>query len=233
MTTGLCLLAFFVLAAKVHRLPSPLHIDVWAQWWVSARPMGFPLVPVRAAQVFQQLGTPGFFAFLVSLLVLGAALLRDRVGALLALVGPPGAVFLTDAVGKPGVARPEGYMAANAFPSGHVTAMAAIAATAAVLAYRRWGVRGLAIASPFAVLLPSVMTLVVTRLHSHDFTDGLGGIAVGAGTVTAVALLLSATFERPALHGSQDRPWARTRDEATALPMVETGDSDRAGPHRG
>ena len=194
--TGLCLLGFMALAAKVHRLPYPLHVDMLALWLVSVRPFGFAVVPVHAARIFQQLGTATAFAFLVGSLVLGAALVRDRVGVLLALVGPPVAVVLTEAVGKPGVARPEGYMAANAFPSGHVTAMAAIAATVALLAYRRWGPRGLASVAPVAALLPLVMTVVVTRLHSHDFTDGLGGIAVGVGTIAAVAVLLSAAFER-------------------------------------
>lgn len=128
---------------------------------------------------------------------------RDPRAAALCLFGPPLAVLLTDVVLKPLVDRHTG--AALAYPSGHATGAAAVAALAVILFHRWRGWRATAWFTPIALTLPAAMGLALVRLGFHYPTDVLGGTATGIATVVALAVLLGA--ERSTAPG--DRPTPR------------------------
>src|SRR5205085_9945502 len=117
--------------------------------------------------------------------------------------GPVTALLLTEAVAKPLVDRRHGL--SLAYPSGHATGAAAVAALALVLSHRWRGWRGLAVASPVALALPAVMAVALVRLDWHYPTDVVGGLAVGAATVLALAAVVS-----------KGRPARKRRDPVTA-----------------
>lgn len=127
-------------------------------------------------------------------LALGLALLawlrRDFRAAALCLLGPLLAVALTDSVLKPLVDRHHGP--ALAYPSGHATGAAAVAALLLVLFHRWRGWRLTAWLSPVALALPAVMGLALVRVGFHYPTDVIGGTAMGVATVVALAVLLGA-----------------------------------------
>jgi membrane-associated phospholipid phosphatase len=177
-------------------------MDIRGNTLAFAHLFGLPLVPLRLARHFVALGTDPDFAVAVGLLVAAALLLGDKLGARIALLGPPLALGLTEWVAKPLVGRNE-VIAQNGapllgFPSGHTTAVAALAMAATVVAYRRWGLRGLVGAAPLAALLPLAMVATVVRLHYHLLSDGIGGVAVGYGTVLGVVAVVA----RPAAKGA-------------------------------
>ncbi len=113
---------------------------------------------------------------------------RDRRAMALCLLGPAVAVLLTDHVAKPIVDRHRG--GGLAYPSGHATGAAAVAVVALLLLHRWGGARALVWFGPFAVALPVVMGLALIRLGVHYPTDVIGGTAVGAATVLALAAAL-------------------------------------------
>jgi len=113
-------------------------------------------------------------------------------GAVLALVATPAASAGTEYVLKPLVDRTlRGYLS---FPSGHATAMFALAATCAVLlldppGHRVSGAIRLLLAS-LALLAATTVALGMVARLSHYFTDAVAGAAVGTGVVLACALTL-------------------------------------------
>ena len=110
---------------------------------------------------------------------------RDGEGLVLCLVAPGMAVLLTDVVAKPIVGRRLG--GGLAYPSGHATGAAAVAVMALLLFSRWGGPRALVWFSPVALLLPVLMGLALVRFGWHYPTDVVGGTAMGAATVLAVA----------------------------------------------
>lgn len=128
-----------------------------------------------------------------------ACLLTGRVkGAVLATVALPIAVGLDDGVLKHLVHRT--YLGQLTYPSGHTTAIIALAATAAVLFL---GPQRPARAAPLRVVIPAIGCLLgvavaagVIGLQWHYFTDTVAGAAVGIGTVCGVALALDLAFAR-------------------------------------
>lgn len=160
---AVCAVVVLAVAVKVHRVQAPLRLDVRAGHAVSARPLGIPLVPVRLARPYERLGDTGEFALLVVVVASWAAWVRDRAGAVLAVVGPAVTLVLTEVVGKPFVARREGT--AYGFPSGHTAAIAALSMVGLLVAWRRWGRRGLLAAAPPAALAPLAMAVTVVRLR--------------------------------------------------------------------
>jgi membrane-associated phospholipid phosphatase len=188
------------LAFAVRHFQGRLGIDSRGDQLAGAHPLGLPLVPLSLAQRYVRLGTGPDFAVAVAVLVAAALLLGDRIAALIALVGPPAALALTEWVLKPLVGRREGLdrgvilqraTGPLGFPSGHTTAVAALATAAAVVAYRRWGLRGLVGAAPFVAVFPLAMVGTVVRLHIHVLSDALGGLAVGYGTVLAALAVVA------------------------------------------
>jgi membrane-associated phospholipid phosphatase len=120
-------------------------------------------------------------------------------GAVLALLAVPVASGLNDAIFKHLFHRT--YLGALTYPSGHATAASSLAAalTVLLLASRstnpllssrstnpllRWLIPAL------AWLAVVVVAVGVIGLRWHYFTDTIGGIALGTGTVCALALIL-------------------------------------------
>jgi undecaprenyl-diphosphatase len=149
-------------------------------------------------QLLTWLGGLQSVAGLTAALVLACLVTRRWRGAALAALAVPTAVTLTEFVLKPLIGRSiRGYAS---FPSGHATAMFALAAICAVLlanpprprlprAVRLLLVAGAALA---AVAVPVAMV----AQGFHYFTDIVAGAAVGVGTVLLVTLLID--LARPA-----------------------------------
>jgi membrane-associated phospholipid phosphatase len=131
-------------------------------------------------------------AVLTTLLVIGCLLARRLNGALLALLSVTVSVGLDERVFKPLFDRT--HLGFPSYPSGHATAVFALAATVTVLLLATpepGRFRGLRIAVVAAsCLLGCVVAAAVTGLRWHYFTDTVAGAAVGIGTVCGVALLL-------------------------------------------
>ena len=131
-------------------------------------------------------------AALTAALVLACLVTRWWRGAALAGVAVPAAVALTEFVLKPLVGRSiRGY---PSFPSGHATAMFALAATCAVLLANpprpRLSRAGRLLLVAGAVLVAAVVAVGMVALGFHYFTDIVAGMAVGTGTVLLTALLI-------------------------------------------
>jgi membrane-associated phospholipid phosphatase len=116
----------------------------------------------------------------------------------LAALAVPAAVTVTEFLLKPLVGRSlRGYLS---FPSGHATAMFALAAICAVLLASPpaprlpRAVRLLLVAG--AVLIAIAVPVAMVALDFHYFTDIVAGAAVGIGTVLLIALLID--LVRPA-----------------------------------
>ena len=137
-------------------------------------------------------------AELTAALVLACLVTRRWRGAVLAALAVPAAMTLTEFVLKPLVGRSiSGY---DSFPSGHATAMFALAASCAVLLAnpRRprlpRAVRLLLVAG--AMLVAVAVPVAMVALGYHYFTDIVAGTAVGIGTVLLITLLID--LARPA-----------------------------------
>ena len=113
-------------------------------------------------------------------------------GAVLAVTAVPVAAALDDALLKPLFDRT--LLGQLAFPSGHTTSVTAQAAMLAVLLLvppqrQRTRTARLTLVTVYCVLTAALATAVIA-LRWHYFTDTVAGVAVGAGTVLALALLL-------------------------------------------
>jgi membrane-associated phospholipid phosphatase len=127
---------------------------------------------------------------LTAALVAACLVARWWRGAALAGLAVPAAVALTEYVLKPIVDRSiNGY---PSFPSGHATAMFALAATCAVLLASPprlpGAVRLLLVAA--AVAVAAAVPTAMVALGYHYFTDTVAGTAVGIGMVLLTALLI-------------------------------------------
>lgn len=129
---------------------------------------------------------------LTAALVLACLVTRRWRGAVLAGLAVPAAVALTEFVLKPLVGR--SILDYPSFPSGHATAMFALAATCTVLLASPprprlpRAVRLLLVAG--AVLVAAAVPIAMVALGFHYFTDIVAGTAVGIGTVLLAALLI-------------------------------------------
>lgn len=125
--------------------------------------------------------------------VVVACLLTSRFnGALLGAAAVPVAVEVNEHLLKPLVHRT--YLGNLSYPSGHTTAMFALAAAVTVLLFlspRPGKAKGLRVLiSAAACVLGIVVAIAVIGLRWHYFTDTLAGAAVGIGTVCGLALIL-------------------------------------------
>ena len=122
-----------------------------------------------------------------------ACLLAGRLnGAVLAAAAVPVANGLAEGLLKPLVHRT--YLGDLVYPSGHTTAIVALAATVTVLLL---GPPRPATAGALRVLIPAaafvvgaVVAIALNGLRFHYFTDTVAGAALGIGTVCGLALLL-------------------------------------------
>jgi undecaprenyl-diphosphatase len=131
-------------------------------------------------------GSPTGVAVLMLVLVGLAWLWRDRIGIVLAVVGPILAIAMTELLLKPLVHRqlPSGHLS---YPSGHATGFTAVVVVFLLLLLRRHGSVIALRALPFVALGVAVVGIAIVRLHYHYLTDVVGGIGVGSATVLAVA----------------------------------------------
>jgi len=132
-------------------------------------------------------------AGLLAAAIAAACLIAGRLnGAVLAVAAIPAADGLNDGLLKPLVHRT--YLGVLTYPSGHTTAVFALAATVTVLLLAPpWrGKPGtLRVLVPAAgCLLACVVAVALIGLRFHYFTDTVAGAAVGIGTVCGLALLL-------------------------------------------
>ena len=142
-------------------------------------------------------------AELTAALVVACLAARRWRGAVLAGLAVPAAVALTEYALKPFVGRTiSGY---HSFPSGHATAMFALATICAVLLANPPRPRLPRVARLLlviaAVLVAAAVPVAMVALGYHYFTDIVAGTAVGIGTVLLVALLID--LARPAAHASR------------------------------
>jgi membrane-associated phospholipid phosphatase len=148
-----------------------------------------PDQPMTRALV--SLGSPPQAAFLVAAVAGAAAAARRWPGVLLTLAGTVTAVTVTELILKPLIGRLRfGHLS---FPSGHTTAVAALAVASAILiGGARWprsvALRILAGLSVVTLAAGVAISLVAQRIHYT--TDTLAGYCVALATVLAVALLL-------------------------------------------
>jgi undecaprenyl-diphosphatase len=163
-----------------------------------------------------RLANPVSMLLLAVLLAGVCAVLGHVRAAVLAVTAPGVALLVTEVWLKPLVGREVVPGHGNAFPSGHATAAAAVAAVALLLLLpgRPLGRRLLRPAAvllcALVVLLPAALAVAMVTLRYHDVSDVVGGVGVAVATVLLVALLLDALGQRllPRSHqeGPDDRP---------------------------
>lgn len=123
-----------------------------------------------------------------------------RRAAVLAVAGPAVALAVTEGL-KPLLARPSESDTGWMFPSGHVTAVTAVAAVGAVLLLSqggRWQRRPTALLVSWAAVLgaPAATSLGTVVEHYHYPTDVLGGLLVAVVSVLTVAAALDTRSAR-------------------------------------
>lgn len=184
LTAGLALLGAAALAGALFvRRPGENRLDAWAYALIPAR------LTWRGYQDVADLGSTA--AFIGSVIVLAAVgAVRDRARAAACLLGPGAAVFVTEWVAKPLVRRPA-VLGGSSYPSGTVTAVAAVATVLVLVSPR--------LLRPLSALIGAAGVLAVSvaviGLRWHYATDTVGGACVGSGAV----LLVDASLHVPRL----------------------------------
>lgn len=144
-------------------------------------------------------GSPLPAGVLSAIIVVGCLLAGRFNGALLAATAVPVAEGLNEGLLKPLVHRT--YLSILTYPSGHTTAVFALAATVTVLLIvppRQGKARALRV--PVAVaacVVACVVAIALVGLRFHYFTDTVAGAALGIGTVCGLALLLDLPAASP------------------------------------
>ncbi len=154
--------------------------------------IGSQLDRVRpVTRALANLGDPVQAALLVAAVAGAAAVARRWSGVLLTIIGTVAAATTTDLILKPLIGRLRfGHLS---FPSGHTTAVAAVAIAAAILlAGARWP-RGIAlrmVAGFTVVALALGVAISLVAEHIHYTTDTVAGYCVAIATMLAMALFL-------------------------------------------
>jgi membrane-associated phospholipid phosphatase len=147
-------------------------------------------------------------AIVISAVIVAACVLTGRLnGALLSVAAVPVAEVFSEKLFKPLIDRT--LLGGISYPSGHTTAIVALAATLTVLLL---GPLKRPRARPARVLILAVayvgvagVALGLIGLRWHYFTDTVGGAAVGIGTVAGLALILDSRFVRRRLTRSHEQ----------------------------
>jgi len=147
-------------------------------------------------------------AIVISAVIVAACLVAGRLnGALLSAAAVPVAEVFSEKLLKPLVDRT--LLGGISYPSGHTTAIVALAAalTVLLLGPLRWPrarlARLLILAVAYAVV--AGVALGLTGLRWHYFTDTVGGAAVGIGTACGLALILDSRPVRRVLARGRER----------------------------
>ncbi len=188
LVVGTALLAMAGLAGLFFvRRPWPNRIDA----------LGYRLLPANYgsgwAHALTQIGSvSGVLIGVVVLIVVGVT--QDWVRAVVSALAPIGAVLVVDQVAKPLIGRHIGGVVGS-YPSGTVTAVAALATGAVLVAPR--------VCKAAATILASLVVIgicaAVVVLRWHYPTDALGGACVGIGAV----LFLDAMAHLPWIIGGR------------------------------
>ena len=153
------------------------------------------------------LADPPQAAILVVALAAAAALARRWSGVLLLLGGTLTAVVISEVILKPLIGRLRyGHLT---FPSGHTTALAAIATATAILLLGAPRPRGVALrlgASLAAIVVAASVAIALVAKHVHYATDTVAGCCVAVAVVLALALDLDVLTPR-----IRSRYWAGFR----------------------
>jgi len=169
------------------------------------------------------LGRPGseLPALLMVAAIVVVCLLAGRLsGALLAVLGFAISEGLAEALLKPLFHRT--YLGSLVYPSGHMTAITALAATVTVLLLlppqpaKARGLRYLVLAIAYALVIAVPIGLIALRWHY--FTDLVGGAALSVATVIAVAFILDVPLVRSWL--AAPSRWLRTVAISRRLPSA-------------
>jgi membrane-associated phospholipid phosphatase len=179
----------------VHR-PWPNRVDAIGFWLLPAD------LSSRWAADVAQLGSLTLLITGAVALCVVAALSRNWTRALSCLIAPIAAVLIVQSVAKPLVGRHFEGTAALSYPSGTVTAVAALAA-AAFLVVPRFAKPLMAMAGGAAIV---AVCAAVVVLRWHYPTDALGGVCVGVGAVFAVDGLLSSLRMLPETTDPSEAP---------------------------
>lgn len=190
-------------ATRLHGLSGPVSLDRLSPTGVLPSRLIGLLARLRLGRLAAPVDWRAVISFaspavaVVTALVLAALawVRRDRLGTVLCLT-PLMAVAITELVAKPLVDRHLG--STLAFPSGHATAAAALAALVVVMAHRHGGWTGAARVAAPAIAFLVVVAAALVRLRYHYPTDVVGGVAVGVATVLAVNALLPEAPPAPA-----------------------------------
>ena len=168
---------------------------------VDARVIGWLFGHHEAQRWLAFPGTLKPAAVLVVAAAAGCILAGRLNGALLAVTAVPIATGLDEVLIKRLVDRT--YLGNLAYPSGHVTTVSALAATATVLLLippQQAGTRLPRILLTVVAWAVTVLVAVaVMSLEWHYFTDTIGGAAVGVGTTAGLGLLIDLPVVRRAL----------------------------------
>lgn len=208
-----CAMVTICLALAFGHQAHPGRLDAAVDSWLQGALGGYhaPLLMLR------QLGGLVWVTGLTAALVLACLVTRRWRGAALAALAVPAAVALTEFALKPLVGRSiRGY---DSFPSGHATAMFALAVSCAVLLASPSrprlprAVRLLLVAG--ATLVAAAVPVAMVALDDHYFTDIVAGAAVGIGTVLLIALLIDLAF--PAARAQESSAPVRTGRRPQAI----------------
>ena len=186
-------LLFLTLVVLVWRTNGPVGLDRLADRLIRATGEGRR----RLWWTATRLGSPSWVALSSATLVSVALIWRDRVGALLAVLGPAVTGLLTEFVAKPLVNCPASW-GGRMFPSGHAGGLAAVAVVALVLVHRRWGRGATAVLAPLAAVAVFASSVGVVRLGLHYPTDAVGGVALAATVVLSLTVGLEVLAAGPA-----------------------------------
>jgi undecaprenyl-diphosphatase len=165
--------------------------------------------------VLPWLALPGSTIPLITVSVaiaIGCLIARRPNGAVLAVTAVPVTAFLDDTVLKHLVGRT--HLGQLSFPSGHTASAMTLATVLGVLLHdpaRRTATRAARAVLVIAACAVTVLVAVgVIGLRWHYFTDTVGGVALGTGTVLALAFLID-LVPRPAESRTAGPGWGRRR----------------------
>jgi undecaprenyl-diphosphatase len=218
-----CIIVLAVLGAWVAHRTQATWLDSKVDGWFIGHASSIPLV-IHTLQLGQP---PG--AIIICLVAGAFCLLTRRIrGLLLVAIAVPLAGGITEYLLKPLFDRTIGGPFLS-FPSGHVTAVSAMATAIAILLTGRSGpplypaLRWLARLLAVAAVLSVAAAVVI--VHFHYFTDTIGGACVGIGTVLATAFLLDRI---PQLQTGRPRPRRSPRSASGDTKRTASRPVDRA-----
>jgi membrane-associated phospholipid phosphatase len=220
-----CAAVVLALGLRYHGQPHGGWLDAVLDPRIQAALGRFP----TTLRILADAGTLVPAALMVAALVAACLAARRWTGAVLAAVAEPVSIVLTEYVLKPLIGRTHG--GSLSFPSGHATALFALAVTVAVLLADpprgRWQAGARAAAVLAALLAATAVALAMVALDAHYFTDAIGGVAVGTGVTLACALILDRLVARRRLPAARPDPPDRSRPDqprpAPAAPRRSAG----------